>query len=203
MITRPRLFDNIVESDVLWEASLLLPCSLTWKKHRFTFSSLIFTVQFPWGFSSQNSTVVKGHLLRPSAESSTGLLANRREVVPWGDTSSTTMSPRRRCFTDNTSWTCSKVLMSCLSLLRYLKWEKKRVNLGKRLKKTSKKYPSYLISSSFQVRRRGWRRGGGGCVLNRDCVVSICSLSFGLLSCFRVQISQKNARLAIRQRTLK
>lgn len=51
-------------------------------KEYITFSSLIVTVHSPCGFSSQNSTLAKGHLARPSLELSNGLLANRREVVP-------------------------------------------------------------------------------------------------------------------------
>ena len=75
----------------------------------FTLASRIFTVQSPWGFSPQNSTEVNGHLSRPLEESSRGLLARSCEVVPWGEVSSITMSPRRRCLTESTNCTCSNV----------------------------------------------------------------------------------------------
>ena len=75
----------------------------------FTLASRIFTVQSPWGFSPQNSTEVNGHLSRPLVESSRGLLARSCEVVPWGEVSSITMSPRRRCLTESTNCTCSNV----------------------------------------------------------------------------------------------
>ena len=86
----------------------------------FTLASRIFTVQFPWGFSPQNSTEVNGHLSRPLVESSRGLLARSCEVVPWGEVSSITMSPRRRCLIESTNCTCSNVPTISLSFRSYV-----------------------------------------------------------------------------------
>ena len=97
--------------------------------HFITFSSRIFTVHSPRGFSSQNSTVMKGQYAN-RVPSSPGLLASSREVVPLGEMRSITRSPRRRWSIDTLNWTCSSFPMSSLSLMSYLWSEMMRLGHG-------------------------------------------------------------------------
>lgn len=147
-----------------------------YKKTRFTLSSLISTVQSPCGFSPQNSTDVNGHLSRPRVESSLGLLASKCEVVPWGEVSWITRSPRRRCVSDKTNWTCSKVLMEVSSFVSCWQQEKRDHSCHEQNRWSRNKTKMHLFMGSYSIwlELRGDRK-------NVSIVLScnLCSCSAG------------------------